>query len=286
MSGVFLHYRYCKSLPSAGAKIRVSVAPGTEHRRAAAMLTKKDRDAIRGMLADKQSAKTIAEQFEISVEEVEALKPPRAVCKRAEPNHPLASAAVSSCSRSHTHAALQALSAFMFFCKDYRDQVATELGSSAPNVVSKALGDKWGKTTDRRTWEKQAEQDRARFDKEIQAYNAALEKEDEELRKARDAAASGPSDREVERAQKRAKMEDDLARREAEPKKEKKQRVMSASEKALAQQNKDVLADSSAQAKKRLSFLLGQSDLFKHFGLKVASDPDPDPAPHLALYHR
>lgn len=250
------------------------------------MLTKKDRDAIRGMLADKQSAKTIAEQFEISVEEVEALKPPRAVCKRAEPNHPLASAAVSSCSRSHTHAALQALSAFMFFCKDYRDQVATELGSSAPNVVSKALGDKWGKTTDRRTWEKQAEQDRARFDKEIQAYNAALEKEDEELRKARDAAASGPSDREVERAQKRAKMEDDLARREAEPKKEKKQRVMSASEKALAQQNKDVLADSSAQAKKRLSFLLGQSDLFKHFGLKVASDPDPDPAPHLALYHR
>ena len=75
--------------------------------------------------------------------------------------------------------------------------------------------------------------------------------------------------REVERAQKRAKMEDDLARREAEPKKEKKQRVMSASEKALAQQNKDVLADSSAQAKKRLSFLLG---LLGSVPLPICSD--------------
>ena len=31
---------------------------------------------------------------------------------------------------------------------------------------------------------------------------------------------------------------------------------------------KEVLADSGAQAKKRLTFLLGQSELFKHFGLK------------------
>ena len=112
---------------------------------------------------------------------------------------------------------------------------------------------------------------------------------------------------------------------QAEPKKEKKQKTMSAAEKSLAAQNKEVLADSGAQvrrparggggsarvwassacsgvrvpcalgrrgsqgagegrarggqgreppflcsrqAKKRLSFLLGQSELFKHFGLK------------------
>ena len=69
----------------------------------------------------------------------------------------------------------------------------------------------------------------------------------------------------------------------AEPKKEKKQKVMSASEKSLAQQNKDVLSDSDAQAKKRLKFLLGQSELFKHFGVQevraVPAGPLPlDPA--------
>ena len=42
-------------------------------------LSKQEKDAIRGMLADKQSAKTIAEQFEVSQEEVEALKKPKAV---------------------------------------------------------------------------------------------------------------------------------------------------------------------------------------------------------------
>ena len=157
----------------------------------------------------------------------------------------------------------------MIFCGDYRDQVAAELGSAAPNVVSKALGERWGQTVDRNVWEKRAEQDRSRYDSEIQTYNASLEREAAEEQRKRDAAASGPSGREVERAQKRHQMEEEMARRDAEPKKEKKQKTMSASEKALAQQNKDVLADSGSQAKKRLSFLLGQSDLFKHFGLKV-----------------
>ena len=48
----------------------------------------------------------------------------------------------------------------MLFCKDYRDQVAAEVGSAAPNVVSKALGEKWAQTTDRHTWEQQAEKDK------------------------------------------------------------------------------------------------------------------------------
>ena len=61
--------------------------------------------------------------------------------------------------------------------------------------------------------------------------------------------------------------QEEAARRLAEPKKEKKQKVMSAAEKMLSQQNRDVLVDSESQAKKRLKFLLGQSDLFKHFGL-------------------
>ena len=43
------------------------------------MLTKVQKDAIRGMLADKQSVKTIAEEQGVSVEEVENLKPPKPV---------------------------------------------------------------------------------------------------------------------------------------------------------------------------------------------------------------
>eukprot|EP00965_Chrysotila_dentata_P175399 5789673-Pleurochrysis_carterae.AAC.1 len=44
------------------------------------MLTKADRDKIRGMLADKQSAKTIAAEFGVDEEDVRALAKPKAVC--------------------------------------------------------------------------------------------------------------------------------------------------------------------------------------------------------------
>ena len=54
---------------------------------------------------------------------------------------------------------------------------------------------------------------------------------------------------------------------QAEPKKEKKQRTMSAAEKSLAAQNKAIEADKSKAAKSRLHFLLGKSEVFKHFGL-------------------
>ena len=67
----------------------------------------------------------------------------------------------------------------MLFCKDYREQVAAEVGSAAPNVVSKALGEKWGQTTDRHTWEKQAEKDKARYDKEMAAYRKAAKAKEE-----------------------------------------------------------------------------------------------------------
>lgn len=42
-------------------------------------LTYAERQAIRGMLKDKQSAKTIADEFSVSVEIVQALAPPKAV---------------------------------------------------------------------------------------------------------------------------------------------------------------------------------------------------------------
>lgn len=50
-----------------------------------------------------------------------------------------------------------------------------------------------------------------------------------------------------------------------------KTRVLTEEEKSLAVQNKAIMRDMDASAKQRLSFLLGQSDLFKHFGAKVST---------------
>jgi hypothetical protein len=102
----------------------------------------------------------------------------------------------------------------MLFCKDYRDQVAAEVGSAAPNVVSKALGEKWAQTTDRHTWEQQAEKDKARYDKQMAAHTAMLDEEAAEVRRERDAAAAGPSDRDAERSLKRQQLQEQLAKRE------------------------------------------------------------------------
>ena len=126
----------------------------------------------------------------------------------------------------------------MFFCNDHREAVAAELGSSATNQVAKVLGEKWAQTTERQAWERLAAQDKVRHETEMSKYNAELEAEAEEERRAKEAAASGPSDREVERDAKRAQMQEDAARREAAPKKPKKERVLTEGEKSLKQQNK------------------------------------------------
>ena len=50
----------------------------------ASSLTYAERGRIRGMLADKQSVKTIAEELECRIDEVEALQKPKAV---SDPPH-------------------------------------------------------------------------------------------------------------------------------------------------------------------------------------------------------
>ena len=74
------------------------------------------------------------------------------------------------------------------------------------------LGEKWGQTTDRHTWEKQAEKDKARYDKEMAAHTAMLDDEAADVRRERDAYAAGPSDREAERSQKRQEMQEETAK--------------------------------------------------------------------------
>ena len=93
-------------------------------------LSKQEKDAIRGMLADKQSAKTIAEQFEVSQEEVEALKKPKAVRR---PSNCTCALCRALCSFALTECEIcQALSAFMFFSNDHRDAVAAERRRASP----------------------------------------------------------------------------------------------------------------------------------------------------------
>ena len=166
--------------------------------------------------------------------------------------------------RFRTHRT-QALSAYMLFARDRREAAVLELGSSDPKLVSKILGEKWGAQTDRAPWEKASEQDRVRFERENGAYLQALEAEADQERATRDAAASGPSEREAERAEKRARMAEEASVRQEKPKAPRKEKVLSAEEKKLQEQNKMVMGDMDKSAKQRLAFLLGQSDLFKHF---------------------
>ena len=155
----------------------------------------------------------------------------------------------------------------MLYGQEFREATCAELGTTDPKVISKALGDKWGQVADKSKWEKLAAADKARFEKENAIYTAALEAEAEADRQSKAAAAAGPSDREVERAEKRARMDAEAAARQEKPKAPRKAKVLTAEEKELAAQNKEIMGDKQAAAKKRLQFLLGQSDLFKHFGI-------------------
>ena len=214
---------------------------GADPNRIGDQLTFAEKKRVRGMLADKQGVAGIAEELECSVGQVQAIAD-----TRVKP----------------------ALSAFMFFSRDSRETAVAELGSSDPKMVSKRLGEKWAAQADRSPWESQSAKDKARFERENAIYQAALQAEEDEEDAANAAKAAGPSEREEERALKRQQMDEEMSRRAEKPKAPKKARVLTADEKALAAQNKAVMGDKEAAAKQRLNFLLGQSDLFKHFGLK------------------
>ena len=89
----------------------------------------------------------------------------------------------------------QALSGFMFFCQDYREEAQAQVGSGATHEIQKVLGEKWGQTTDRQHWEKLAGKDKLRHDAEMAKYNAGLEAEAEEERLMKEEAAAGQSAR-------------------------------------------------------------------------------------------
>jgi len=199
-----------------------------------------ERRKARGMLADKQGVNSIAEELECEPWEVQELAD-------AKPK--------------------PAMSSWMFFCAEKREQAQSEAGTTDPKVISKTLGEMWSKVEDKSNFESFAASDRVRFERENDAYQAALSEEEAEYRDAMDTAAAGPSEREQERAEKRARMEAEAAARSDKPKAPKKAKVLTEEEKLLEEQNAVVMGDMDKSSKQRLKFLLGQSDLFKHFGL-------------------
>jgi len=204
-------------------------------------LTYHERRKARGMLADKQGVTSIAEELDCEAWEVQELAD-------AKPK--------------------PALSNFMFFCQENRELAQKESGTTDTKTISKWLGDKWAQCEDRTPYEELSASDKARFERENTAYLRALDEEEAEYKAELDAAAAGPSEREVERAEKRARMEAEAAARAEKPKAPKKARVQTEDEKRLEEQNKAIMGDKDKSAKQRLAFLLGQSDLFKHFGLQ------------------
>lgn len=155
----------------------------------------------------------------------------------------------------------------MFFARANREAISSESGATDTSTLSKLIGERWSQETERGRYEQLAAQDRVRHDKEMAAYDAALAREHTAERSRAAAAASGPSEREVERAEKRDRLEREHDERAAAPKKEKKARVLTEEQRTIAANNAIIETDKAAAAKQRLNFLLGQSDLFKHFGM-------------------
>lgn len=161
----------------------------------------------------------------------------------------------------------KAHSAYQLFCAAKRAEVARELGdNAAPTEVAKALGARWQEldAEDRGPFDAGAERERARYGSEIAVYEQKLAAEAEAEQAKR--SAGGPSEREAERAQKRARLAEEVEERAAAPKAARVAKERTAGEAQLDRQNERIEADKKSAADARLRFLFGQSDLFKHFG--------------------
>jgi hypothetical protein len=75
-----------------------------------------------------------------------------------------------------------ALGAYMFFCKDQRDQVKKEHPDWGVAEIGKHLGAEWKNLTDeeKQPYVDQAKEDKERYKKAMEEYNAKKEAEKEE----------------------------------------------------------------------------------------------------------
>lgn len=64
----------------------------------------------------------------------------------------------------------RSMSAFFLFMQENRERLKKP-GMSVADVA-KAAGDEWAKTTDKTRWEKRAEDDKKRYERDLAAYKA------------------------------------------------------------------------------------------------------------------
>lgn len=65
----------------------------------------------------------------------------------------------------------RALSAFFFFCGEFRAEIKEKNPDYTVGDIAKELGKRWEKVTDRSKYEKQAADDKIRYEKAMAAYN-------------------------------------------------------------------------------------------------------------------
>ena len=178
-----------------------------------------------------------------------------------------------------------AMNAYMFFQKANLSAIRAELqeGGKEPDFAGtqQECAARWKALTasDRRPYEQEAADDRERFDLEREQRDREAEQEIAARRAAAEAPVEGPRQRKqrVEQVVRKPRVQKELTEEQLERKREReamwaaRRQEREAEEAVLEEQKRRLAAQKAAAAQKRLKFLMGQSDVFKHFVSELES---------------
>jgi SWI/SNF-related matrix-associated actin-dependent regulator of chromatin subfamily A member 5 len=181
----------------------------------------------------------------------------------------------------------QPSSAFHIFQKDVQQRVKAELQAKGEPCglgdMQKVVSEQW-KAMDEETrtkYEGYAKEDRARYDAECAERDRILEDESARKRREREEIVIESRMRgrteEQERKPVKVKAKRELTEEEQERRKSA-QQEKAARQAILDKQHNALKEEKAKQAEARLQYLLRQSDIFKHFGLKGATSAEGDAA--------
>jgi len=175
-------------------------------------------------------------------------------------------------------------SAFNYFCKDHHSKVRTELQAQGQPTgigdIQIKLSAMWKSLEPERRseYEEKEAEDRLRYQQECDARDREVEEERERKRKEREStildsrmrdrpAYEAPSQPKAPRPKRELTEEEKVLKKIAQEEKAAKQAHLNEAHAALAKER-------AQQAEARLSYLLKQSDIFTHFGLKATGEKD------------
>ena len=185
---------------------------------------------------------------------------------------------------SHVKEIRRATTAFMYFSKDMHQKIRAELQAqgqpSGLGDVQQKLSAIWRSMEPEKKmeYEEKEAEDKARYEKECEERDREVEEERERKRKERESTVldtrmrdrptyEAPQAPAKPRPKKELSEEEKVLKRIAQEEKAAKQAHLDGQHAALAKTRAE-------QAEARLSYLLKQSDIFQHFGLKAGGDKD------------